>query len=286
MNKLNYLLLSLIVIIGFSCQSPNSKKENDETDSTGMTGMDKDVMKEAGAAETYSYPMEKNGLKISPVESPKFPDAKLTLLEPKDGEQLQPGKIKFKFNIENYELGVQTSDAADKMMANSDKGQHIHFIVDNGPYNAFYATEFEQELEPGQHVILAFPSRSYHESVKSTHVLKSFMVGNGEKENIDLSGPLMFYSRPKGTYSGEDTKKILLDWYLVNTDLSKDGNKVRATINGTEFIFTKWQPYAIEGAKGDSLTIKLELIDKDGNLIKNRFNPVTRTVTLEGNENM
>jgi hypothetical protein len=56
---------------------------------------------------------------------------------------------------------------------------------------------------------------------------------------------------------------------------------VRATINGQEFLLTKWMPYLIKGAPMGKLTIKLELIDTDNNLVEAPYNPVERTVTLE-----
>ena len=75
--------------------------------------------------------------------------------------------------------------------------------------------------------------------------------------------------------------KLLLDFYLVNTNISPDGNKVRATIQDTEFIIDEWAPYYIEGLPKGEITVKLELIDSNGNLIDTPFNPSTRTVMLE-----
>ena len=146
----------------------------------------------------------------------------------------------FSFNIENYELGVQTQKQFEYKLANSDKGQHIHFIINNGPYSAKYSDEFVQKLNQGNNVILAFLSRSYHESVKNSNAYYLDQIGDGNK--IDLSGQLLFYSRPKGVYKGEATEKVLLDFYLVNTKISPQGNKVRATIQGTEFIIDEWAP--------------------------------------------
>jgi hypothetical protein len=100
-------------------------------------------------------------------------------------------------------------------------------------------------------------------------------------EKIDLTDEFLFYSRPKGTYKGVDTEKLLLDFYLVNTNLSSTGNKVKATIQDTEFIIEEWAPYYIEGLPKGEIKIKLELIDASGNLIDSPFNPSNRTVILE-----
>ena len=108
------------------------------------------------------------------------------------------------------------------------------------------------------------------------------------KAKIDSIYPLklklqeyLFYSRPKGVYKGADTKKLLLDFYLVNTEISPQGNKVRATVNGKEFIIDEWVPYYIEGLQIGEVTVKLELINSNGELIDAPFNPVERKVTLE-----
>ena len=214
--------------------------------------------------------------------SPEYQDASLQLVSPAL-DAVDTGSTAFSFAVENYELGVQTEGAGVNGLANSGKGQHIHLIVDNGPYSAHYEPNFEKELTPGSHVVLAFLSRSYHESVKNPNAfaIRQFNVGGAEAADVDFTAPHMFYSRPKGIYAGADTKKLMLDFYLVNTDLSPDGNKVRATINGSEFLIDEWAPHVIEGLPMGEVTIKLELIDASGNGIPGPFNTVERTVTLE-----
>jgi hypothetical protein len=184
----------------------------------------------------------------------------------------------FSFDVINYELGIQSLKDFDYTLANSNKGQHIHFIVNNGPYSAHYQQNITKELDKGNNVILAFLSRSYHESVKNPNAFILTQTGN---DKINLNNEFLFYSRPKGTYKGVDTEKLLLDFYLVNTNISPDGNKVRATIQDTEFIIDEWAPYYIEGLPKGEITVKLELIDSTGNLIDTPFNPSTRTVMLE-----
>ena len=190
-------------------------------------------------------------------------------------------KVSYDFKVENYELGVQTPGAGENGLANSGKGQHIHYILDNAPYSAHYEASFTKEIEEGHHVLLAFLSRSYHESVKNAFLVKPITIGEPEGEAPDLTAPHLFYSRPKGTYSGKDTEKLLLDFFLVNTEISEDGNKVMANINGKEFTITEWAPYVIEGLDKGEVKISLQLVDADGNLIPGPFNDVTRTVTLE-----
>ena len=229
--------------------------------------------------------MTKNGLTLSSVaNNPEFDDAMIELNVPASGDNLESGSpIEFAFNVKNYDLGNQTSDAETKMCANSAKGQHIHLIMNNEPYSAHYESQFNKDIEDGNYVALAFLSRSYHMSVKQpdAYIVRKFSVGEaGEAAEFDETAAHMFYSRPKGEYSGEDTKKILLDFYLINATLAEDGYKVRATINETEFILEKWSPYFVEGLPMGENTFKLEFLDSNGHLVESQFNPVVRTVIL------
>ncbi|UXP32314.1 phosphopeptide-binding protein [Reichenbachiella agarivorans] len=213
----------------------------------------------------------------------EFPDALLSKKDVKITKQDTSYLVDYSFDVQNFELGSQTTGAANRGIANSDKGQHIHFIVNDGPYSAHYVPGAADSLKAGNYVVLAFLSRSYHESVKDENAyhVENLKVGDVETEAVDLDAPHLFYSRPKGTYSGTDTKKLMLDFYLINTELSPTGNKVKATINGAEFMIDQWAPYYIEGLDKGEVTISLELIDATGQKIEGPFNSVTRTVTLK-----
>ena len=216
-----------------------------------------------------------NKISITKVEgSPEYSNSVLKMNEPIIVDE----GYKFSFDVNQYELGMQTLKDFDYQLANSAKGQHIHFIVNNGPYSAHYENIFSKKLKDSSNVILAFLSRSYHESVKNKNAFVLTQVG---EKNIDLNNEFLFYSRPKGTYKGVDTEKLLLDFYLVNSEISTNGNKVRATIQNKEFIIEEWAPYYIEGLPKGEIKIKLELIDASGNLIDSPFNPSNRTVILE-----
>ena len=214
--------------------------------------------------------------------SPEFPDATLTKEELAIDQTDSLYSLNYSFDVQNYELGAQTADAETRGIANSGKGQHIHYIVNNGPYAAHYMADVPDELEAGNYVVLAFLSRSYHESVKSegAYFIENITVGDAEPAAADLTAPHLFYSRPKGTYKGADTQKVMLDFYLLNETISPDGNKVKATINGNEFMIEEWAPHYIEGMPMGENTIKLVLIDAEGNLIEGPFNSVERTITL------
>jgi len=216
------------------------------------------------------------------TESSEYPDAQLSMISP-DGNMASGEATHFEFSVRNYELQTQSPDAEFQMCANSGKGQHIHLILNNAPYLARYDTSFDEQLEDGAYVCLAFLSRSYHESIKNgtAHVLSTFSVGDTIPPAFNMDAPHLFYSRPKGTYTGKDTKKVLLDFFLVNCDLSEDGYQLKVTIDGNDFTLTKWTPYWMEGLPMGENTIRLELLDADGNTVASPFNPVERSFTLE-----
>jgi len=266
-----FVILCLSPLALVSCQ-------NAKTTSQSAAIVDFSTAKTGNVIET------KNGISLSYfIQTPDFPDASLKQIEPVNGKEIAaPGNVLFRFDVKNFKLTDQTDGAARCDCNNSNKGQHIHQIINNGPYTARYKDTFYSDLKPGNYVQLAFLSRSYHESVKNknAYVLTQFKVGDTKDKPVDLSGPLLFYSRPKGEYKGSDTANVLLDFYLVNTDLSPRGNKVKATINGNEFILTKWTGYGLSGLKMGENTIKLELIDKHGKLIPGPYNSVERKIKL------
>ncbi|MDB4727593.1 hypothetical protein OAF63_02285 [Saprospiraceae bacterium] len=190
----------------------------------------------------------------------------------------------FSFGINDFKLGAQTPDAPQKMCANSAKGQHIHLIVDNGPYAAKYTYDFPYELSDGEHYVLAFLSRSYHQSIKTdkAHIAKKMTIaGAGVTAEEDITEPMLFYSRPKGSYVGKaNTDKVMLDFYLKNVTLGNE-YKVKVEVNGEqEFMVDTWQPYYLEGLPMGDNTVKLTLVDGSGNMIDTPLNPVERAFTL------
>jgi hypothetical protein len=267
--KIYLLQLATAALLFTACDTANTSRNNEEA-------IDRDSV----ATETEN---ENGSIELTMgEESPDFPDAMLEQTAPQEGAKLQAGSNTFQYNIKNFQLTQMTEDAMEKHLANSGQGQHIHLILNNEPYTALYETTHKKDLSEGHYVELSFLSRSYHESIKhpDAYVLRQFTVGNATAEDVDLTAPHMFYSRPKGEYTGKDTEKVMLDFYLVNADLADDGYKIRATVNGQEFMINQWKPYYLTGLPMGENTIKLELMDEDGNLVDSPFNPVTRTITL------
>lgn len=257
-----FLLSGILTFTSWACNSGGSGDEEETTTEQTDT---------TAATRTYT---------LTPFsESAQFPDASIEKMTFKNG------KFDFTLGGSTYKLGVQTSDAPQKMCANSGEGQHIHLIVDTEPYAAKYTPSFDYEIPDGEHYVLAFLSRSYHESIKTEKAHKAVKVmveKNSFTSEEPITSPMLFYSRPKGTYVGKDqTDKVMLDFYVVNATLGED-YKVKVEINSEyTVVLDQWKPYYIEGLPMGDNKIKLTLIDKEGNAVAAPGNPVERVFTLQ-----
>ncbi len=233
--------------------------------------------------EAMTEEITQSEIQLMPFEGPaEIPSASLKTLMPENGAKVQDGMLEVKYNVTNFTLGTQTTERTDYDLAESEKGQHIHAILNNEPYMAHYEPMFSQDLSEGQYLLLSFLSRSYHLSLKNKEAadLIQFTVGNPDQEPYDLSQPFLFYSRPKGSYDVGQKPDVLLDFYVMNCELSESGYKIKADIAGTEFTIDSWQPYIIKGLTEGNHSVTLELIDGNGNTVDTPFNPVTRNIEI------
>lgn len=229
------------------------------------------------------------------IGSPEFDNAALSL---RNARATAIGKdsttIAFEFDVKNYNLKNQTSDAVGKNCNNSDKGQHIHFIMDNAPYAALYEPKHEITLpKNSEHYLMCFLSRSYHESLKTkgaAFVYHFKIDENGKLVKLDEpTTPMVFYSRPKGDYVGVDTANLLLDFYVWNATLGAD-YKVKADIkndnNGQSrsIDFDTWQAMFIEHLGTGKSTVSISLIDKEGKQVEGPMTNATRHFQMAAQE--
>ena len=253
MKRSLWLLCSTTLTLGALASCESSKPATDVSATAGTTSP-------AARTAASNEAMESNGIRLTPFsDSPKYPEAQMQLRAPIAGATIPSGDVAFDYQLTNFQLTKMSGGPHMAQMVNSMKGQHIHNIVDNAPYTAHYETKFTKPLADGQHVVLSFLSRSYHESLKhrGAYDLRVVKVGSAPitAAPIDAKAPHLFYSRPKDTYAGADARRIMLDFYLVNTTLEAGGNRVRATINGTEFMLDKWLPYMMEGLPAGENTV-------------------------------
>lgn len=232
--------------------------------------------------------------------SPPVEGATARVVAPADSSVVDSAHVAMTFDVENFELGAQTTSADDDRhthLANSNHGQHVHVIVDNGPYHAIY-TEDEpvviDSMAPGAHSAIVFPIRSYHEAVKGrdAHDVVNFYVDEKKGTfSFDPDQPTVVYSRPKGTLTGEAAEWVLLDFYLHNVELSTDGYRVKYTIRKKGEVetlasatLTRWIPAFATGLEPGTYVVRLQLLQPDGTGAPGAWNDTVREIHVEGSD--
>jgi hypothetical protein len=252
----------------------------------------------------------------------------LKIIEPKADSTANSSTVKVKLqlsgDLKGYKPGMDEA---------THTGNHIHVILDNQPYEAYYNLDqpFElRNLADGPHTLRVFPSRPWHESYKNdgAFAIVKFTVKNGGADNtkpattangqqmsnakstansntnanasatpegkdmqptnagseFDVKGPLLTYSRPKGEYKGADTDAVMIDFWLSNAKLTGDGGpyRVRYTIdNGDAKYIEKWEPIWLSGWVSGKHTVRLELVDQNGETVDNGgYNSTLREITI------
>jgi hypothetical protein len=223
----------------------------------------------------------------TPSDAPKKAP-KVAIKTPTPEQSVAPDKAK------DFEVKIDVKDWPTEL-----GGPHVHLILDNKPYKPIYdpkvATKLS-ELMPGgdaiaegEHLLIAFPSRMNHESVKAPGALAMvhFWVGKKGKSDWKAKDPMLIYSRPKGAYNASKADHVLVDWYLANVELGDAKYSIKANVNGPgvegdgrSLKITEWKPYALDNLRNGDYKISLELDDKDGKAVPGAWNSTTRTITI------
>lgn len=177
---------------------------------------------------------------------------------------------------------------------------HVHLILDNKPYKPIYDTKAPvkladlaggEALAEGLHVLVAFPSRANHESVKTKDALAivPFWVGKkGDLKNDPTKKPMLIYSRPKGDYNGEMANHVLVDFQVANVTLAEGKDHVHVTVTGPgiekplEAKVEKFgAPLYLDNLQNGSYQVKEELMDGSMKVIDGPWNSTTRTIKVD-----
>jgi hypothetical protein len=190
-----------------------------------------------------------------------------------------------KFDIKNWQTAQGSS--------------HVHLILDAKPYKPIYDPKAlvplkdlagDAGLAEGQHILVAFPSRANHESVKTAGALSivEFWVGKrGGDKAQDVGKPMLIYSRPKGEYKGDMANHVLVDFQLANEKLSQGGDHVHVSVTGPGIEGEKaadatqfGPPFYLDNLQDGSYTVKLDLLAADGKPVPGSWNSTTRSITV------
>jgi hypothetical protein len=218
---------------------------------------------------------------VAPLPSVKFS-------APTSGQVVAADKandFQIKLDVKNWQTATGSS--------------HVHLILDNKPYKAIYDPKQPIKLseltgggaiDEGQHVLVAFPSRANHESVKTKDAISvvEFFVGKKADGKTNLKKPLFVYSRPKGEYKGDMARHVLIDFQLANDTLGdgKDHVSIAVTGPGLDAPLTAkadkvGTPFYLDNLQNGSYTLKLDLMDKDDKPVAGPWNSTTRTIKVD-----
>lgn len=254
------------------------------------------------AADTREHKPNPSTIRIIPVRPTPEPDnVEIYLTFPKRNQMALGRNVQFR--VSGFPVGNISEFERRREIYDDPEGQSIRVIIDNFPAFDMYKTSitnylddskifYDQNLEAaipyrldqGDHYIRAFPVRSFGESLKGdrSFISSRFYYGGTEQEmNVDLSGPLFTYNEPSERHSYREGEPILIDFYVSNVQLSKDGYKVRISIdNSINRILTMWIPYYLYGLKKGTHTIRMQLIDEKNAVEPGDFNNVEKTIRV------
>ena len=184
------------------------------------------------------------------------------------------------FDVENYMLGMPSQHSDSMHLANSSGGQHIHLIVEDKPYEAHYTNTITVEGDLTSKVFLAFLSRSYHLSLK--HDAAHYLHIPANRSDINPTDPMLFASRPKGAYKGQDAESVLLDFFVINANMPKSGYEVVVKINGESVArLSEWMPYVMSGLPTGEYVLDLELQGKTGEKLGGMYATASQNFSIQ-----
>jgi len=243
-------------------------------------------------------------IRVIPMRRTPEPDnVTLSVTFPKDKQVVPAGRVNLQMQETGFPLGTSSDFERAKELYVDPRGQNIRVIVDEQPPFGIYLTFVDSldqnnlyfnktlnkdipfSLKKGEHIIRSFPVRSFGESLKQSgrFAVSTFYVEKEEDDiDEDLSEPFITYNVPQGTLPYKKNGAVLLDFYLSNTELSKDGFKIRLSINGEHVrILTEWIPYFLYGLTKGEHTVRLELLNPQNEKVPGAFNDISKKFTLD-----
>ena len=142
----------------------------------------------------------------------------IQIIEPKAGAVVASSTVKVRLSVSGDLKGYMPHKDPETQM-----GNHIHVILDNQPYEAYYNLDREFELRnvsDGEHTLRVFPSRPWHESYKNDGAFgfAAFTVKNGGADA----------SKPATTSNGN----TMANASNTNTAATPEGKDMQASTGG------------------------------------------------------
>ena len=248
LNYITFIILGASVLISCGNDAVDNEIENPKSDSTSAKSTvavgEVEIIEPVIDEEVVVF--EKNGITLTEIKNENISNATIEL----QTKQFNEGENHLKFvvnGVDNYSIA---------------------YLANNYSLTQFKTDVFDVDLLYGNNVFLAFLMDKKKISIKTNQgsVLKNAVLG-GVESLFDMNQPHLFYYLPQA-----ETDEAILDFYLVNTSISETGNKIKVTINKTEFIINKWAAYKITGLKNIENVVRIQLLDNSGGLVEGPFN--------------
>lgn len=244
---LPFIFLTLIACSGSNSSDDKSIKKDSTSAKVIAPKVSKDeavIIEPINDNEIKTY--TNNSITLTEIKAEEYNKATLKLAT----KQFAAGVNELSFNIENI------------------TNYNIAFLENNYTLSFFDTPHFKKEFLYGNNVFLAFLTDQNKLSVKKNgaHLLKNVIIGDMDAL-FNMNQSHVFFYQPQ-----PETSNPILDFYLVNTSISATENKLKVTINSTEFIIDKWAAYTIKGLTKAKNTIRIQLIDKNSKFIEGPFN--------------
>jgi hypothetical protein len=188
------------------------------------------------------------------ITQENYADAILELNTPTENQHFSANKaINFNFNAVNFPLT---------------NGKHIALWIPSKGIQRIMSADHTTKLKPGSFTTLSFLCDEDGLSIKQpeAYALRSFTVDKHTEVNYSDSALVIINSTNQNT-----SFTPLLDFYLANTNISKEGNKLKLSIDSSEFQIHNWSAYKINGLAKGKHKIKIQLVNHQGEIFKSPF---------------
>jgi hypothetical protein len=242
MKKLStrFLLFIINTVAALSLAGCSGNQDNANTTATStVTPPPTQVVKVVSPPQAVTDQMKERG------EQDKA-KPELHVISPAEGAEITGSVVAVKLHLAGDLKGYKPHKDP-----TTQKGNHIHVILDNQPYEAYYELDQPFELRnvvAGKHTLRVFPSRPWHESYKNDVAFKmvTFTVkggGDASKPTTTNTGQTMANNNSAG-----------------NTQAMREGKDVPASTAGdvdpTKPLLTYSRPKGeYEGGEADPIMI-------------------------------
>jgi hypothetical protein len=250
-DSMNKILISLLILTlgGSAC----SGEKNETKESTS------DSLPEIAAVPVTFLPVEVTA---------SYPDAILELSRPLSNQVFKAGKVPFEFNVKNFALQKNASEAANLLM-----------ILNGSDPEGYYAPIFQRELTRGTYRTVAFLVDAQGLALKNfgNYIDRDFLVGDSRPFPYSAE-PYLAVNLPRNEQVIPLGEELLVDFLVLGGDLTLDGLKIKISINAYVTEVTELSPIRVANLPVGDYQVKVQLLRVDNKELEGPFSSSTKTV--------